>query len=677
MRAAVLAFALVALLAGVGGARAQGGGDAPATHVVFAIDDSGSMFGANGSDPRKQRYDGVIGLVEVLGQFLADDDPRRVELGALSFGLDAVVHSPLVSVRDAALADGLRAARDAAASRGATDFRGALCQAWQTVTGQAAPAGSGCPDATGAGTASSPDARRLVVLVTDGAPAPVADALEFADAPDAAACPAAVDADAFAESRETGAADAYLCALGSVWANLNRQARVTLVVIGLDQRDQWFERAAPYWRRAAGCAPDGPCDRVVRSVDADGLADLILGAYPDINLCERVAAGEPFTCDIPGGLTVVRFLVTGVPDGGVTVVNDARDVWRSDAARPPDEFRQQEGGVHRWRFDDRPYRGPYQLTLESATPAPDASVFVNYTVARFAVGEPAWDDDAEKLTLPLTVVTDATCKKDEEDDCRVRASGVAAEDPQDSQDYEAVLQVEGAIAVQRVNLEHVAGGREFTVTIPADAGASEVTLYLDLGGSRGRIQVASAAIAAGVYAAPPAATPTPAPTPTPTVAPTPTATAVPPPTPTPAPPPVVEEPEEGGGISPILLAILITLGVLAVIVGISAISVRQPQPYTRMGDKKARPIDLRVPDVDPNRQYDTHKLVRWDVFAWRATAPDGDGAGRAVMLRGLIAGRMVVRAGRTAGGGIDWRGTPVTEPKAGINLEHSPKPADG
>ncbi len=671
MRAAVLALALVALLAGVGGARAQGGGDAPATHVVFAIDDSGSMFGANGSDPRKQRYDGVIGLVEVLGQFLADDDPRRVELGALSFGLDAVVHTPLVSVRDAALADGLRAARDAAASRGATDFRGALCRAWQTVTGQAAPAGSGCPDATGAGTAASPDARRLVVLVTDGAPAPVADALRFADAPDAADCPATVDADAFAESRETGAADAYLCALGSVWANLNRQARVTLVVIGLDQRDQWFERAAPYWRRAAGCAPDGPCDRVVRSLDADGLADLILGAYPDIDLCERVAEGEPFTCDIPGGLTGVQFLVTGVPDGGVTVVDDARDLWRSDAAGPPDEFRQREGGIHRWRFDDRPYRGPYQLTLEAATPAPDAAVFVDYTVANFDVGEPAWDDDAEELTLPLTVVTDATCKKeDEEDDCRVRVSGVA------NQDYEAVLQVEGAIAVQRVNLEHVADGREFTVTIRADAGASEVTLYLDLGGSRGRIQVASAAIAAGVYAAPPAATPTPAPTPTPTVAPTPTATAVPPPTPTPAPPPVVEEPEEGGGISPILLAILIILGVLAAIVIVSAISVRQPQPYNDKGDTAA-PIDLRVPDADPALQFLTHDLVHGGVFAWRATAPDGaDGAPRRVMLWGFIAGPMVVRARRTANGGIDWRGTPAA--KSGIRFERRPpKQADG
>ena len=203
-----------------------------------------------------------------------------------------------------------------------------------------------------------------------------------------------------------------------------------------------------------------------------------------------------------------------------------------------------------------------------------------------------------------------------------------------------------------------------------------------MGANRGRIPdpVASTTIATGVYAAPPAATPTPAPTPTPTVAPTPTATAVPPPTPTPAPPPVAEEPEEGGGISPILLAILIILGVLAAIVIISAISVRQPQPYNAQDNAQgdtAAPIDLRVPDVDPNLQHLTHDLVHGGVFAWRATAPDGaDGSPRHVMLWGFIAGPMVVRARRTANGGIDWRGTPAA--KSGIRFERRPhKQADG
>ncbi len=635
-RAAVLALALAALLALLADARAQGEA-APATHVVFALDDSGSMFGANGSDPRKLRYDGVIGLVEVLGQFLADGDPRRVELGAIAFGTKADVLSPLVSVRDEALAQTLRAERDAAASRHATDFLQALCLAWQTVTGQTAPAGSGCPDATGSGAAASDDARRLVVLVTDGAPALGRNALRFDENPDASACPPAVDPDAFGQSAAPGAADAYLCALGSVWANLNRQARVTLVVIGLDQREEWFERAAPYWRRAVGCDADGPCDRVARSVDADGLAALILGAYPTIDLCQRVAT--EFTCDVPGGLTGVQFLVTGVPDDGVTVVDDERDVWRSDAA-PLNEFRQGEGGVHIWKFDDRPYRGGYRLTLESAAPAPDASVFVDYTVAHFDVGAPAWNAADDMLTFPLAVVGDG----------RLRVGGGITE-----QDYRFAL--DEVFDIQPVKLEHVADGREFTVTIRADTSASAFTLYLDLGDARGRIPVASAPIAASVYAPPPAATPSP--TSVPTAVPTPA------PTPTPAPPPpVAEEPEEGGGVSPILWVILAILGLLALIVGISAIAVRQPRPCNAQGDRAA-PIHLAVPDA----QHFPRDLVRGGVFAWRAApSPDGGGPSRAVMLRWLIAGPIVVRAGRTADGGIDWSGTPVTDSASGVDL---------
>ena len=637
-RAAVLALALAALLAGVADARAQGEA-APATHVVFALDDSGSMFGANGSDPRKLRYDGVIGLVEVLGQFLADGDPRRVELGAIAFGTQAEVLSPLASVRDAALAQTLREARDAAVSRHATDFLQALCLAWRTVTGQTAPAGSGCPEATGSGVAASDDARRLVVLVTDGAPALGRNALAFAENPDASACPSAVDPDAFAQSAAPGAADAYLCALGSVWANLNRQARVTLVVIGLDQREEWFERAAPYWRRAVGCDADGPCDRVARSVDADGLAALILGAYPTIDLCQRVATGERFTCDIPGGLARVQFLVTGVPGGGVTVVDDGRDELRSAAEPQPREFQRREGGAHIWRFD-RPYHGRYQLALEAAAPAPDASVLVDYTVATFDVGEPAWNPDTDMLTLPLTVAAGGRV--------RVR-SGI------EEQDYRFAL--DEVFDIQPVRLEHVADGREFTVTVRADTSASAFTLYLDLGDARGRIPVASAPISASVYAPPPAATPSP--TPAPTAVPTPA------PTPTPAPPPpVAEEPEEGGGVSPILWVILAILGLLALIVGISAISVRQPRPYNAGGDRAA-PIHLAVPDA----QHFPRDLVRGGVFAWRAApSPDGGGPSRTVMLRWLIAGPIVVRAGRTADGGIDWSGTPVTDSASGVDL---------
>ncbi len=641
MRALALAAAvLLALSASASaGVLAQGGDEAPPTHVVFALDDSGSMFGAGGSDPGMQRYGGVINLIDVLGKFLEDDDPRRVEIGALSFGTEAHELSALTSVRGAALAEALRAERERASSRGATDFREALCLAWETVTGEAAPRDSGCPGATGSTPARSDNARRLVVLVTDGAPAPGSEALEFASQPDASACPSALDVEAFEESRETGAADSYLCALGTVWASLNQHTRVTLIVIGLDQRDRWFDSAAPYWRRVVDCSPDPsiPCDRVVRSVDANSLAELILGAYPTVDLCKRVDEGEPFNCDIPGGLTGVQFLITGVPADGVTTVDDGRDIRRSDDAPP--EFKPREGGAHIWSFDDRPYRGPYRLTLEAPTLTLDALVFVDYKVAEFSVGEQVWDEEAGELTFHLTVV----------------AGGQVFPRSAEAQPYEAELLDNGRTTRQSVSLDHVEGSRgsEFTVSVKAEPGDSEFTLYLDLGDGRGLIQVAREIISPSVFdppaPTPAAATATPTATPAPsTPEPTPTATA------TPVAPVVEEQEPEESGFNPLLLIIVIVIIViLALPFVISAYSVRQPQPFNRRGEE-APPTKLAVPDAD----YNPRDLVRFGTVAWQDAPPrDADGIPRTVMLRWVIAGPLVVR--RTSRLQEDWSGFPI------------------
>ena len=641
MRALALAAAvLLALSASVSaGVLAQDGDEAPPTHVVFALDDSGSMFDAGGSDPGMQRYDGVINLTEVLGKFLDDDDPRRVEIGALSFGTEAHELSALTSVRGAALAEALRVERERASSRGATDFREALCLAWETVTGEAAPRDSGCPGATGSTPARSDHTRRLVVLVTDGAPAPESNALEFSSQPDASACSPALDVQAFEESRETGAADSYLCALGTVWGNLNLHTRVTLIVIGLDQQDRWFDSAASYWRRVVDCNPDpsSPCDRVVRSVDADSLAELILGTYPTIDLCQRVDEGEPFNCDIPGGLTGVQFLITGVPDDGVTTVDDGRDSRRSDEGHP--EFKPREGGAHIWSFDDRPYRGSYELTLEAPTLSPESLVFVDYKVAEFSVGEQVWDEETGELTLHLTVV----------------AGGQVFPRSAEAQPYEAELLESGRTTRQTVTLEHVEGsrGREFTVSVKAEPGDSQFTLYLDLGDSRGLIQVAREAIPPSVFtpptAAPAAATDTPTATPAPsTPAPTPT------PTDTPVAPVVVEPELEEEGFNPLPLIVVIVIIVIVVLpFVISAYNVRQPQPYDRHGNK-APPIKLAVPDADHNPR----DLVRFGTLAWRDAPPgESDGIPRTVMLRWVIAGPLVVR--RTSRLREDWGGHPI------------------
>ena len=646
MRVAILAAAFLALLGGAPvGTLAQDGDAVPATHVVFALDDSGSMFGASGSDPGMQRYSGVINLVEVLGRFLDGDDRRRVQIGALSFGSEARELSALASVRESSLVEALRAQRDRAAESGATDFREALCLAWETVTGEAAPRDSGCPGATGASAPRPDNARRLVVLVTDGAPAPESDALDFAGQPDPSACSPEVDVAAFEDSQDTGAADAYLCALGTVWANLNQHKRVTLIVIGLDQQDRWFDSAAPYWRRAVDCSPGptSPCDRVVRSVDADGLAEHILGAYPTIDLCERVDEGQPFNCDIPGGLTGVQFLVTGVPDGGVTSVDNGRDVLRSDDTLGHREFRPREGGAHIWSFDDRPYRGSYQLTLESPTLWPDALVFVDYKVAEFSVGEQTWDEESGELTLSLRVV----------------AGGEVFPKSAEDQPYEVELHDEGRTTRQSVLLDHVdgSGGSEFTVSIKAVPGDSDFTLYLDLGSDRGRIEVARHSIQQAVFVSP---TPAPAATTAPTPTATPPATAAPTPSPTPSPTPVApvieqEEPEEGGSSPLLWITILIIIVIVAGPFVISWYSVRQPHAYNRHGEE-APPIRLAVPDAESNPR----DLVRLGVFAWRdapAYPDDGGGSPRTVMLRLLIAGPLVVR--RINRLGEDWRGAPI------------------
>lgn len=671
MRAlALAAVVLLALFASASASvLAQGGDEAPPTHVVFALDDSGSMFGAGGSDPGMQRYGGVINLIEVLGKFLDDDDPRRVEIGALSFGTEAHELSALASVRGAALAEALRAERERASSRGATDFREALCLAWETVTGEAAPRDSGCPGATGSTPARSDNARRLVVLVTDGAPAPGSEALEFSSQPDASACPSELDVQAFEESRETGAADSYLCALGTVWASLNQHTRVTLIVIGLDQRDRWFDSAAPYWRRVVDCSPDpsSPCDRVVRSVDADSLAELILGAYPTVDLCKRVDEGEPFNCNIPGGLTGVQFLVTGVPEGGVTTVDDGRDTRRSDEGHA--EFRPSEGGAHIWRFADRPYRGPYRLTLDTPTLSPDALVFVDYEVAEFSIGDLTWNEEVGELTFHLTVV----------------AGGQVFPRSAEAQPYEAELLDNGRTIRQSVTLDHVEGSRgsEFTVSVEAKPGAkpgdSEFTLYLDLGDGRGLIQVARGTIPQSVFTppapTPAAATDTPTATPAPsTPDPTPTATT------TPVAPVIEEQEPEEGGFNPLLLIIVIVIIVIVALpFVISAYNVRQPQPFNRRGEE-APPIKLAVPDAD----YNPRDLVRFGTLAWRdAPARETDGAPRTVMLRWVIAGPLVVR--RTSRLREDWSGFPIVREQwygdargtdediaEGIELHHRP-----
>ena len=478
---AALTIALsVVALAGVTGllreednAAAQTAGT-PVTRVVFAIDNSGSMFGVGGepaSDPDEQRIAGVRSLIEVLQGFLGSPDEQRVvELAALSFGGDEPqVLSRLDDVLSGRLADRLRAEQ---ADRG-TDFRAALCGAWTLATREEPPPGAGCPEpssaflnAAGEGggqTSDDADARLLVVLITDGSPAPDGSDLAFDGAPPADGC-----ADDFT-GYDAGDGDAYLCSLAETWRVLRAERSAELAVIGLDEPGQWFPDAEPYWQRVAQCGDAGQpdcTDRVVRSLDPDDLAEWILRTFPGVDLCEAIR-GEPFNCDVPGGLVSVRFQIVGLAaDSASRVVSPDRIPY--DSTEDPAELTRLGAATHLWRFE-QPGAGVWAVT-GALDPARRARVIVDPDPARFDIALRGWDGDGMGLELTLHPTSSG----------RVAVASLL------TQPYRVQLLRGGAtVGEETVRLDH-AGGDDFTLTAssftaPDDEEAVyeyEVALYL-------------------------------------------------------------------------------------------------------------------------------------------------------------------------------------------------------
>ena len=507
--------AAIALLTAALAAAAPRTGEAqtaapPVTRVVFAIDNSVSMFGdgiAPAADPGLQRIEGVRRLLAVLRGFLgAADERRTVEIGALSFG-SAGPDRPAVEVLfpPSAALDPELAHRLRAEPRGGTDFAAALCGAWAMASGRAPAPPAGCELPAGflgeAGAGRTPpaaDEQRLVVLITDGSPAPDGPEELSLDGDPKASDPACADAAGFA----TGDGDEYLCSLAATWAALRAQRHADLIVIGLDEGDLWFDDAEAYWRRAIGCGEFGPrgCDGlVVRSVNPDELAALILGAFPTVDLCEAVE-DEPYTCDVPGGLASVGFQINGVTeDTDTAVANEAGDRWRS-ADRPP-QFSAPVPDSHVWRFA-RPDDGRWTLTSDGPR---SQLVLVDYDPALFGIEPLRWD--ATGLELALTA----------HEPVHVRS----AED----QAYWAELRRGGAHADgETVHLTHEGGRVRFALTAPGlerpaggETGGYAVVLHLRT--PRKDIEVGWAPLDAFLADTGPAATPTPAPAPAPAPAP--------------------------------------------------------------------------------------------------------------------------------------------------------------
>ena len=513
------------------------GGDAAAqtaigpspTRVVFAIDNSGSMFGVGGepaSDPDQQRIEGVRGLIGVLRGFLASDDEQRVvELGALSFGGgEPEVLSELTTVLDEQLPTRLRAERIG----GGTDFRAGLCSAWTLAAREAPPTGAGCPEpspdflrAVGVGGGQggdSSDGRLLAVLITDhGSPAPDGADLLFDGNPPAAGCPRGYD------GYDAGDGDAYLCALAATWRALRAERAVDLVVIGLDEPGQWFPAAEAYWQRVVQCGGPGQpdcTDRVVRSVDPSRLAELILRTFPGVDLCELVPEGDTFNCSVPGGLVSVRFQIVGLAAGSASTVGNP-DRVAVDSNDNPAELTRLSDGTHVWRFE-RPGAGLWALTLtDDVPPGGQISVIVDPEPATFDTELRSWDERGLTLGLQL----------------HPTAAGRVAVASLLTQPYKVELLRDGLFDDSRdgLYLEHE-GGEAFALTAafepPGDSVMGhEVVLYLRTL-LVGRLRLTQL----------PQPTPSPAATPTPTpvatVAPTPVATPAATPAPTPAPTPV-------------------------------------------------------------------------------------------------------------------------------------------
>ncbi len=477
---AALTIALsVVALAGVTGllrephdATAQAPGP-PVTRVVFAIDNSGSMFGIGGeraSDPDQQRIAGVRSLIDVLQGFLdTSGEQRVVELAALSFGgEEPQVLSPLESV----LGDRLKGRLQARQEEGGTDFRGALCGAWTLATREKPPTGAGCPEpsptfisAAGEGgdpTSGTANERLLVVLITDGSPAPAGSDLAFDGNPPASAC----ERDTARYDANDG--DAYLCALAETWRALRAERTAELAVIGLDEPGRWFSAAEPYWQRVAQCGGDGQpdcTDRVVRSLDPDELAEWILRTFPGVDLCEAIR-GETFNCDVPGGLVSVRFQIVGLAAGATSeVMNPDRD--RYDSKDDPAELTRFDATTHVWRFE-QPGAGVWAVT-GALDPARQARVIVAPDPAHFDITVQRWDSGG--LALELTL--------------HPTSSGRVAVPSLLTQPYRVQLLRSGATVREEAGrrLEH-AGGDAFTLTAASFAATDdeeavyEVELYL-------------------------------------------------------------------------------------------------------------------------------------------------------------------------------------------------------
>jgi hypothetical protein len=361
------AIALLALCA-VGrsvAARVQAQTRALPLDIVLAVDQSGSMAQ---SDPDNRRIEAARQLVQTSAAF---QDAYEIRIGAVEFGSaewrgGSTLRSTLgltapsrVTVTDSFKPDTLAG----------TDFKGALCLAWATVTAGQLPADAQCPPVpqpkapqTQPRQAGQRD--RAIVLITDGFPAPGADArdLRFDPADSLAGCPGMSEG------------NAYFCSLQQTWATLTKAQPVRLFILGIDQDNEWFPTAEPYWRAITGCQSDLDCHRAVRrSANPEALiSDVIEAAVGAVvDLCRQ--SGSTNECQLPGFLSEAQFVVEGLAPGDSVRIVGPDGVERSQGAGAE---RIAEGDRQRWRVK-APQRGAWRVESSNAS--------AQLTVSRVAV----------------------------------------------------------------------------------------------------------------------------------------------------------------------------------------------------------------------------------------------------------------------------------------------------
>lgn len=373
--------------------------------VVFVIDNSGSMSEIGGSDPSQERVNGVRSLIGVLRSFQKSaQEQRDLQFGAVSFGDDVSVLSPLADVSNPDLEGRIRAE-----NLGGTDLAAALCAGWAMVANRVPSTRSGCStgsdvvERTGLSSTPAPaEASRIVVLVTDGSPAPKNQLpLVLNGEPSARDCPETA-------GTETSDGDLYLCALGPLWSALNREARTTLVVVGLDTNDTWFSKSEPYWKRVVSCVDTGCEGAIYRSTTAADLPSWILTASRIVKLCPNESGVSK--CEIGADLASANFFVTGVGGGVSRICPPAGSSHCEESTARSKSLVSADQGSHMWRVEN-----PQQGRWEVYGP-PSARVLVD-TLKRPPPPPPP------RPSLQLKLITPAQAKVGDEYSGRADAHG--------------------------------------------------------------------------------------------------------------------------------------------------------------------------------------------------------------------------------------------------------------